>query len=142
MIMKGVFRFVLLLLAAAAVAAQTETSTREVLSLDQGWRFNLGDIPMPVIKTHDESYGNAKAGSARRAANPNYDATGWRELDLPHDWAVEGPFKQDENISQGYRPRGIGWYRRQFKVEAADRGKHLELQFDGVATHCTVSAAP
>ena len=136
--MKGAFRFVLSLLAATVVAAQAETSPREVLSLDQGWRFNLGDIPMPVIKAGSDTYNNAKAGKAWGAAAPEYDATGWRELDLPHDWAVEGPFKQDENVVQGYRPRGIGWYRRQFKVEAADRGKHLELQFDGVATHCTV----
>ena len=60
------------------------------------------------------------------------------ELDLPHDWAVEGPFDEKENIAQGYRPRGIGWYRRQFQLDPADRGQHLELQFDGVATHCTV----
>ena len=35
-------------------------------------------------------------------------------------------------------PRGIGWYRRQFRLDPADRGRHLELQFDGVATHCEV----
>lgn len=125
----------LVLVSAFALAA---TDTREVLSLDQGWRFNLGDIPMPVIKGHSDSYNNAKAGKAWGAAAQDYDASGWRELDLPHDWAVEGPFDENENLSQGYRARGIGWYRRQFKVDAADRGKHLELQFDGVATHCTV----
>ncbi|MBC8097646.1 MAG: glycoside hydrolase family 2 protein [Akkermansiaceae bacterium] len=110
----------------------------ERLSLDQGWRFHLGDIPMPVIKGHDPSYQNAKAGRAWGAAAPDFDDTAWRELDLPHDWAVEGPFDENENLSQGYRPRGVGWYRRQFKLDAADRGRHLELQFDGVATHCTV----
>jgi beta-galactosidase len=40
--------------------------------------------------------------------------------------------------AQGYRPRGIGWYRRYLKVDAADRGKHFELQFDAIATHATV----
>jgi len=111
---------------------------RQRLSLDQGWRFHLGDIPMPVIRGHNESYSNAKAGKAWGAAAPDYDDSLWRELDLPHDWAVEGPFEESENLSQGYRPRGIGWYRRHFKVAEADRGKHFELQFDGVATHCTV----
>jgi beta-galactosidase len=113
-------------------------SAREVHSLDQDWRFHPGDIPMPVLKTHDESYANAKAGKTWGAAAPEYDATGWRELDLPHDWAVEGPFDPGENLSQGYRPRGIGWYRREFRLEDAERGRHFELQFDGVATHCTV----
>lgn len=110
----------------------------EQLSLDQGWRFHQGDVPFPVVKGHDDSYNNAKAGKAWGAAAPEYDDTNWRELDLPHDWAVEGPFDPNENLSQGYRPRGIGWYRRQFKLDPADRGKYLEVQFDGVATHCTV----
>ena len=36
------------------------------------WKFSLGDI----------------AG----AENPAFDDSGWRELELPHDWAVEGDF--------------------------------------------------
>ena len=51
---------------------------------------------------------------------------------------VEQPFDTKANKAQGYRQRGIGWYRRQFKLDPSDRGKHLELRFDGVATHCTV----
>ena len=122
----------------SAAAGLANDQSLEQLSLDQGWRFHLGDIPMPVLKTHNDTYNSAKAGKAWGAAAPNYNDSDWRKLDLPHDWAVEGPFDPKENISQGYRPRGIGWYRRQFKLDAADHGKHLELQFDGVATHCTV----
>lgn len=111
---------------------------RERLSLDLGWRFHLGDIPFPVIKGHDPTYNSAKAGKAWGAAAPNYDDNDWRELDLPHDWVVEEPFDPDANLSQGYRHRGVAWYRRHFKLDPADKGRHLELQFDGVATHCTV----
>ena len=111
---------------------------RKKLSLDAGWRFHLGDIPFPVVKGHNDSYNNAKAGRAGGAAAPGYDDTGWREVTLPHDWAVEGPFDPDANLSQGFRPRGFAWYRRSFKLDAADKGKHLELQFDGIATHATV----
>ena len=111
---------------------------REVLSFDQGWRFHQGDIPFPEIKGHGATYGNAKAGNAPGAAATVFDDTGWRMVDLPHDWAVEGPFDKNANVSQGYRPRGIGWYRKSFKIDPSDRGKHLELQIDGVATHCTV----
>jgi beta-galactosidase len=122
------------------MAAEPEKSPapREKLSLDRGWRFHLGDIPFPVVTGHDPSYANAKAGKAWGAAAPDYDDSEWRELNLPHDWAVEGPFDEKANLSQGYRPRGIGWYRRQFKLDPADRGRYLELQFDGVATHCEV----
>jgi beta-galactosidase len=121
-----------------STSAPETASSRERLSLDRGWLFHLGDIPFPVIKGQDPSYFNAKAGRAWGAAAPDADDSDWCALDLPHDWAVDGPFDPDANLSQGYRRRGVGWYRRYFKLDPADRGKHLELQFDGVATHCTV----
>ena len=110
----------------------------EKLLLDNGWRFNLGDIPFPIIKGQGMSYQSAKAGKAWGAADPEFDDTQWRLLNLPHDWAVETAYDSTENPSQGYRKRGIGWYRRNFKLDAADRGKHIELQFDGIATNCTI----
>ena len=66
------------------------------------------------------------------------DDSDWRSVDLPHDWAVEGPYDAKENASQGYRARGIGWYRRYLKLPEADRGRNIELQFDAIATHSTV----
>lgn len=122
----------------ACVTAGAHAATRERLSLDRGWLFHQGDIVQPPIIGHEESYGNAKAGSAGGAAGNEYDDSDWRRLDLPHDWAVEGPFDPKANVAQGYRPRGIGWYRRYLKVDATDRGKHFELQFDAIATHATV----
>jgi beta-galactosidase len=120
--------------------AQTAPSAppRERLSLDRGWLFHEGDIPFPVIAGQQASYNNAKAGVAWGAAAPDYDDSAWKPVDLPHDWAVEQPFDQKANLSQGYHQRGMGWYRRYFKLDPADNGKHLELQFDGVATHCTI----
>ena len=138
--------FLLLAACVSAHAATTSnTSTkpdvkagRERLSLDRGWLFHLGDVVHPPIVGHEESYSNAKAGNAPGAAGTEFDDSDWRRLDLPHDWAVEGPFDPKANISQGYRPRGIGWYRRYLKVDPADRGRHFELQFDAIATHATV----
>ena len=119
-------------------AARSINNIRQRLSLDIGWRFHLGDIAFPAIKGHAESYRNAKAGCATGAAAVDFDDTEWRRLNLPHDWAVEGPFVPEENLSQGFRKRGIAWYRRHFALADRDRGRHLELQFDGIATHCTV----
>jgi len=62
-----------------------------------------------------------------------YDDSKWRVVDLPHDWAVEGPFDSFGNPSSGYRPRGAAWYRRQFKLKPEDRGKHIEIQFEGIS---------
>lgn len=121
--------------AAARAAAE---GLRQTLSLDRGWRFHSGDIPFPKIEGHGMSYANAKAGKAWGAASPDHDDSAWRELDLPHDWVIEGGFDSKANASQGYRKRGVGWYRRALKLDASDRGRHLELQFDGIATHATV----
>lgn len=123
---------------AQSATPESPHGQRERLALDRGWLFHLGDIPFPVIKGQGPSYENAKAGHAWGAAAPDGDDSDWRPIDLPHDWAVEGPFDLDANPTQGYRPRGIGWYRRYFKLDQSDQGKHLELQFDGVATHCVV----
>ncbi len=111
---------------------------RQTLSLDNGWRFHKGDIPFPVINGHGMTYNSCKAGSALGAAADDFDDTDWRLVNLPHDWVVEGVIDSKENISQGYRARGFGWYRRNFKLDPSDKGKHIELQFDGIATHCTV----
>ena len=126
------------LLGFAVLVAPAMAGSRERLSLDEGWLFHLGEVPAPPIKGHGMSYGSAKAGSAGGAAAADFDDSAWRRLDLPHDWVVEGPFDPNENASQGYRPRGIGWYRRYFQLPASDRGRHIELQFDAVATHSTV----
>jgi beta-galactosidase len=124
--------------ATGAPSTLTASGPGERLSLDLGWRFHLGDIPMPVPHTGDQSYASTKAGAAGGAAGLRYDASSWRKLDLPHDYVVEGPFVETANVAQGYRPKGVAWYRRTLRLDPADQGKHLELQFDGVATNATV----
>ena len=40
-------------------------------------------------------------GEAQGAEHINYDDTQWRPLDLPHDWAIEGPFDIKYNARCG-----------------------------------------
>lgn len=147
--MRSLFRsirlvpLVLLLLFLASVApaqntVQAVASGRERLSLDRGWLFHEGDIPFPVVTGHQASYENAKAGSSSGAASPDFDDSSWKQVNLPHDWVVEQPFDKNANLSQGYRQRGVGWYRKYFRLDPADHGKHLEIQLDGIATHSTI----
>jgi beta-galactosidase len=140
-----VFIFVIALLIVPPASPQSYAATtsathsgRERLLLDRGWLFHEGDIPFPVVTGHEPSYANAKAGSSSGAASPEFNDSQWRDVDLPHDWAVEQPFDPNANSAQGFRDRGMGWYRKYFRLDPADHGKHLELQFDGIATHCTI----
>lgn len=111
---------------------------RERLSLDGGWRFLARDVPFPEILGHEASYSHAKAGNAEGAAATDFDDADWDRVALPHDFALGQPYDQAANIDQGFRKRGIGWYRRAFLLEETDRGRHLELEFGGIATHATV----
>ena len=108
------------------------------IGFDQGWLFHEGDIAVPPAATHNETYLRAKAGNATGAAAMDYDDSEWPVVTLPHDWASFQPFVETANVAQGYRPRGIGWYRRSFRLDPASRGRYLELQFDGIATNATI----
>ncbi|OXA94926.1 glycoside hydrolase family 2 TIM barrel-domain containing protein [Flavobacterium hercynium] len=61
-------------------------------------------------------------------------STTWRTLDVPHDWSIEGQF--DEKSPGGYGGGslngGLGWYKKTFKVAAADSSKVTSITFDGV----------
>src|SRR5262245_61213862 len=113
-------------------------AARQVFSLDAGWKFHLGEIDPPLPNTHIAAYMGNKAGWARGAAKPSFDDSDWREVNLPHDWSVEGKFDPNNHVDAGFLPRGIAWYRRHFTLDESDRGKYLAIAFDGVATHCTV----
>ncbi len=75
---------------------------------------------------------NPEVPSGRSPADPGFDDRGWRPLDLPHDWGVEGPFRMDLENETGKLPwPGIGWYRKTFVLPAADTGRRVFLDFDG-----------
>lgn len=122
------------------------TSPRERLLADFGWKFHLGHASDP---DKDFGYGrsegtfaksNSFIGGRGSVTQPTFDATGWADVNLPHDWAVDLPFVNDrELIGHGCKPLGraypdtsIGWYRRTFEIPASDLGRRIALQFDGV----------
>lgn len=97
--------FLLSILISYAVVA------RESRSLDNGWEFVLSDATIDQLAGVD----------------------GWRTVDVPHDWSIEGEFDRSNPSGQGgaYLPAGIGWYRKSIR---ADFGvdERLFLEFDGV----------
>ena len=158
------------------------SSPREKLLFDFGWKFHLGDAPdagtnldYPEIsnlaKTELNEIGQEgelanvadavtkNLGADISFVQNNFNDSKWRQLDLPHDWAVELPFvtngvgggttsdlneinnavDQKSLLNHGFKPVGpgfsqtsIGWYRKEFDLAASDKGKMLWLEFDGV----------
>ncbi|MCU0779983.1 MAG: DUF4982 domain-containing protein [Akkermansiaceae bacterium] len=79
-------------------------------------------------------------GEQAGAEHKDCDDSAWQAVDLPHDWAIAGPFgAPEESGDTGKLPwRGEGWYRKQFTLPAAAVGKRLQLVFDGVMSSPTV----
>ena len=73
---------------------------------------------------------NAEAAGAEVAS---FDDSKWRDVALPHDWAIEGPFDVKYNARSGGLPfHGTGWYRKTFDIPKEDKGKRVAITFDGV----------
>lgn len=104
----------LALLVAAVISACSEPEPRERTSFNEGWKFSLA------------AGGEGWQGS--------FDDSGWRLLDLPHDWSIEGEFSDTNPASPGggALPGGIGWYRKTFRVSDSDKDKLIYIEFDGV----------
>lgn len=51
--------------------------------LNSGWKFHNGDIPLPEVNNHTETYMASKAGGAIGAASPDFDKSGWEDVTLP-----------------------------------------------------------
>ena len=114
-------------------------SPRERLSLDENWKFHLGDN-WPKAMRLDKAGANVGPASADL-----FSDVSWRTVNLPHDWAIELPFDKNADKNHGYRAVGpgfetnsIGWYRRAFELAKADEGKRIYLTFDGVYRDATV----
>ena len=100
------------LLALMAWGSGLKAQSGEVIPFDAHWKFHLGDDSL--------------------AFQPGYFDAGWRVLDLPHDWSIEGAFSKDApgTIQEGALPTGIGWYRKSFN--APWKGGEVYIDFDGV----------
>lgn len=79
------------------------------------------------------------AGSYPRAVESSFDDSGWEQVNLPHDWAIAGPFDPKGNPDTAKLPwKGEGWYRKCFKLPASAEGQRLQFLFDGIMASPTV----
>ena len=62
-----------------------------------------------------------------------------RNVTLPHDWGIEGPFQQQLPGETGKLPwHGVAWYVKRFTISTNDHGKRFILEMDGAMSHATV----
>ncbi len=139
--MKNILTALICLMAALTLDARND---RERINFDENWQFCFGNASDPA---KDFGCGTEYFNYLTKAASIHnegpysmkFDASGWKTVDLPHDWVVDLPYAAEASHSHGYKQVGykypetsVGWYRKTFTIPAEDYGKHLWLQFDGI----------
>jgi beta-galactosidase len=106
----GVVTFILISIS----CSNKSISERSIMNFNKEWKFCLGN-----------------SGDAFK---PGFNDSGWRMLNLPHDWSIEGEFKAENPATPGggALPGGIGWYRKSFTVPEEEKDKSIFLDFDGI----------
>lgn len=114
------------------------------ISLDNNWQFAFGNA-----SSAEKDYGCGteyfnyltKANSIHNAGPYalKFDASAWQTVNLPHDFVVGLPFSREASHSHGYKTVGykypetsVGWYRHFFSVDESMKGKHVEIEFEGI----------
>ncbi|MEV0398687.1 glycoside hydrolase family 2 TIM barrel-domain containing protein [Actinoallomurus sp. NPDC050550] len=111
-------------------AAAAATGGDRSLDFDTGWRFALANPEGITDPT----------GAYAHAADPAYDDSSWRQVELPHDWSIErDPTPTGgTDAGTGFLQGGLGWYRKTFTLPPSMAGKRISIDFDGVYMDSTV----
>ena len=124
-------------------------------SFDWNWQFHKGDIAIKLAVKAGMQGGLSDVNVKRvegeeviiaytdRNKVAEYKPADWQDVNLPHDWLVEEPIVHDNNIGSqpagnGFRPTGIGFYRKEFEIPESDKGKKISIEFDGIFRNSTV----
>lgn len=79
-------------------------------------------------------------GSDGSFVRADFDDRHWRAVNLPHDWAIEGPFLAEGPYASMGRLKSWGpaWYRKKLDIPASDKGRSIFLDIDGAMSYATV----
>jgi beta-galactosidase len=103
-----------------------------------GWAVLAADAGGRRVENFNRDWKFAR-GSQAGAEAVTFNDAAWQPVRLPHDWAIAGPYEPKGDAHTGKLPwRGEGWYRKSFTLLAADAGKRVYLDFDGVMAMPTV----
>lgn len=92
-----------------------------------------------IIQSFDSSWKFLKADT-NGAEQTNFNDAGWRSLNVPHDWSIEGPYDRNNTTGRGggYLPDGIGWYRKTFYLNNEDKKRHVFIEFEGIMANSDI----
>ena len=105
-----------------------------------------------ILPTANDFINDATKHYKRPEGNPgsdfpfvqnNFSDEAWESVNLPHDWAIKGPFYKEGNAvvggGMGRLPvHGVAWYRKNLDIPASDNGKIIYLDIDGAMSYAMV----
>jgi beta-galactosidase len=73
----------------------------------------------------------------------DFDDKSWEHVDLPHDWAIKGPFQKGWNSEVGggmgrLPSNDVAWYRKKLDIPSSDAGKSIFLEVEGAMSYAMV----
>jgi beta-galactosidase len=92
-------------------------------------------------KYHVRPEGNP--GSDFPFVQSDFDDRSWAKVNLPHDWAIKGPFLKGHRAKVGggmgrLPSPGVAWYRKKLDIPVSDAGKSIFLDIDGAMSYAIV----
>ena len=119
---------------------------------DMSGRTNLQLLKSWVLPSANDFIADPANRHQRPANNPNgnvsfaqdtFDDSNWEIVNLPHDWAIKGPFYTEADPvvggGMGRLPiQGVSWYRRKLTMASSDEGKSIYLEIDGAMSYAMV----
>jgi len=135
--MKRTFLLVALV-AAGQLSAASPGRTRQ--SFNSGWLFQKQSHGTGELGSFERQNGAAAEIQPRfrDAMNPAYDDSQWQPVNLPHTWNAHDVVGEES----GYW-RGIGWYRKHFRMDDSSTGKRVFIEFEGAnqVSECWLNGA-
>lgn len=111
---------------------------REILLMDEGWRFHEGDVKETAVHGYMYVYTHTKTERGQGPASMDFDDSAWESVTLPHDYAVLHKPTPAAAPQHGSLIRNQAWYRRNFRLEPSDSDKRIRLWMEGVCSRCSV----
>jgi beta-galactosidase len=117
------------IITALNLVCHAQSPVRFTQNLNSGWLFQRQVHGSGSLGSFDRATESAAQVEPPfvGAEKPAYDDSGWGRIDLPHTWNAFDVTDEEP----GYW-RGIGWYRKHFRVDPKLAGKRIVLVFEGV----------
>lgn len=102
---------------------------KEQQTVTNNYSLDTFDSESKILFNFDWKF---QAGPCENAFDPAFDDSGWRSLDIPHDFQFEQPWEQTAEAARGFKPCCEGWYRKTFSTNPLWKDKLVYLSFDGI----------